>query len=148
LIILAAVIAVPVLVYFLLPGSDDAGTTTTGDMAGNPAAKTQIERIATVNPGVANKLQHSEVQSKLGALRMTINLYNTENDAPLSVADGLETLVARGLATAADITDPWGHVFVYRVESAADATTGAGLTIKLSSNGPDGIAGTADDIGI
>jgi flagellar basal body-associated protein FliL len=145
LIILAVIIALPVLGYLLFTGGENAETVMEGARASaKPAAKSQIERIASVNPGTANNLQRSEVQSKLSALRMTINLYNTENDAPLSDAEGLEKLVARGMATAADITDPWGHAFVYRMEPA----TGEGFVIRLSSNGPDGMAGTADDIGI
>ena len=152
MIILAAVIAVPVIGYVLFSTDDDTVTTATDTSNDEspvmPAAKSQIERIATVNPAVASNLQNSQVQSKLSALRTTLNMYSIDNDKPPSNEEGLQTLVTKGVATAADITDEWGNDFEYRVEPVQDATTGKDYTIKLYSKGLDGISGTPDDIGL
>ncbi|HEY5604803.1 MAG TPA: type II secretion system protein GspG, partial [Gammaproteobacteria bacterium] len=154
MIILAAVIAVPVIGYVLFSTTNDTATATTSTDAADavpaakPGAKSQIERIATVNPAVASKLQNSQVQSKLSALRTTLNMYSIDNDKPPSNEEGLQTLVTKGVATAADITDEWGNDFEYRVEPVQDATTGKDYTIKLYSKGLDGISGTPDDIGL
>ena len=149
-IILAAIIAVPVIGYVLFSTTDDKATTATdtanAETPVTPAAKSQIERIGTFNPAVANKLHLSQVLSKLSALRTTLNVYSIDNDTPPSTEEGLPSLVSKGVVTAADITDEWGNTFEYRVDPVRDAMTGKDYTINLSSKGPDGIAGNADDI--
>jgi len=152
MIILAAVIAVPVIGYVLFSTDDDTVTTATDTSNDEspvmPAAKSQIERIATVNPAVASDLQNSQVQSKLSALRTTLNMYSIDNDKPPSNEEGLQTLVTKGVATAADITDEWGNSFVYRLEWGKETALEREYEIFIFSKGPDGVSGTADDISI
>jgi len=147
LILLAAIIVVPVAGYFLFAGKGKPATNTTTES--KPAkAKTEIERIAMLKPGVANQLQRSQVQSKLHTLRTQLNLYLTEHEQPPSNEEGLQSLVASGAMTVADITDDWGHVYNYRVEWGQESATEKKFTIFVTSNGPDGIPGNADDIGL
>ena len=147
LILLAAIIIVPVASYFLFAAKGKPATDTTTGSKPAPA-KTEIERIATLKPGVANELQRSQVQSKLHTLRTQLNLYLTEHEQPPSNEEGLQSLVAKGALTEADITDAWGHAYNYRLEWGQESAMEKKYTISLSSNGPDGIPGNADDIGL
>ena len=55
-------------------------------------------------------------------------------------------LVGKGLLTQSDLIDEWGNSFVYELKMDRDPATGKDYTISLSSMGPDGIPGNADDI--
>lgn len=145
--ILAAVIVVFGICYlvFFPPGKSVAGKT---EEKKTTPAKTEIERIATVKPGVANELQRSQVQSKLHTLRTQLNLYLTEHEQPPSNEEGLQSLVAKGVLTEAVITDEWGHAYNYRLEWGQETATEKKFKISVTSNGPDGIAGNEDDIGL
>ena len=152
LIIPAAIIAVIVLGYLVFSGGDETDDSTIETTAPAAPAKTgseaQIDRIAVVKPGVANELQRSQVQSKLHTLRTQMNLYLVENAQPPSNEEGLQSLVEKGVLTAADITDAWGNAYVYKLEWGEETALEKKYTIFMSSKGPDGITGNADDIGL
>ncbi len=60
----------------------------------------------------------------------------------------LGTLVQRGMIQPAQLVDPWGRPFVFRRVSGRPAVTVSerALDWELTSPGPDGRAGTADDV--
>ena len=147
----AVVVIVVVLALILLSGGDDSGEIAGGD---EPAAvpeakpKTEIEKIAAVNPGAAARIQNQKVMSKLRELKTTLYMLGTEGGEPPSNEEGLEALVQQGHLRRVDITDEWGNVFDYRLEWGKDDGISREYKIFVHSNGPDGISGNADDIGL
>ena len=152
MIILAAVIGISLIGYFLFSTTGDTVTTATDtssdESPAKPAAKSEIDRIATINPAVANNLQRSQVQGKLNTVRTMLNIYIVENAEPPSTEEGLQSLVSKGVITASDITDEWGNSFVYRLEWGKETALEREYEIFIFSKGPDGVSGTADDISI
>jgi hypothetical protein len=68
--------------------------------------------------------------------------YNNENRAPLSVHEGLDTLIKKGYLTESTLVDPWGTTYKIDLQGA----TNYGGYFTIASAGPDKRWGTVDDI--
>lgn len=86
----------------------------------------------------------------IARLRAILNFFDIDNHFYPTTAEGLDLLVHvprsllntwAGPYLANMPTDPWGHPYIYHSPGAA-----ASRSFDLTSNGPDGLAGTADDI--
>lgn len=146
-IIAVAVVVVAVIGYFLFSGSGTDTRPAADTAQTKPAAKkSEIDRIGTFNASVADKMHRTNVLSKLSEIRKALNMYSVEGNTPPGNAAGLQVLVDKGLLPQSGLTDEWGNPFVYQLKMERDPATGKDYTISLSSMGPDGIAGNADDI--
>lgn len=83
-------------------------------------------------------------RDNLGVLRTALRVFREDCGRFPSSAEGLSALAAdpgvrgwRGPYVRNLRPDPWGHPFLY-----SESATG----VRLLSSGPDGVAGTADDI--
>ena len=150
--IIAAVVVVVAagIGYFLFSGSkteNQTGEAATDTAQTRPAAKkSEIDRIGTFNASAASKMHRTNVLSKLSEIRNALNMYGIDGSQPPGNAEGLQVLVDKGLLSESDLTDEWGNPFVYQLKMERDPSTGKDYTISLSSMGPDGVAGNADDI--
>lgn len=144
-----ALITITIIGYFVFPGddtSDEVATSSTIDS--NTGEKSQIDRIAAINPEIANNIHRTQVISKLHSLRTMLNMYSVEGNEPPSNEEGLQVLVENGFLTQSAITDEWGNLFAYRLEWGKETPWGKEYKIYVHSKGPDGISGNSDDIGI
>ena len=145
-----AVIAVVVIAaggYFLFSGSNKEKPAVTTDTAQTkPPRKSEIDRIGTFNPAIASNMHRTNVLTKISTLKTALHMYTIDGSPPPSNEEGLQPLVDKGLVSKADITDEWGNVFNYRLEWGEETALEKKYKIYLSSNGPDGIPGNADDI--
>lgn len=136
--------------YYLFSGSkteNQAGDAATDTAQSEPAAKkSEIDRIGTFNASAASKMHRTNVLSKLSQIRNALNMYGVDGNQPPGNAEGLQVLVDKGLLSPSDLTDEWGNPYVYQLKMERDPSTGQDYTISLSSMGPDGVAGNADDI--
>jgi len=150
MIAIVAVVVVAVIGYFLFSGSDNenqsAGVAADTTKAEPAAKKSEIDRIGTFNPAVAENMHRTNVLSKLSEIRNALNMYSVDGNQPPTGAEGLQVLVDKGLLSQSDLVDEWGNPFVYQIKMETDLATGSNYTINLSSMGPDGIPGNADDI--
>ena len=147
-----AVIAVVVIAiggYFLFSGSnkEKPAAVATDTSQPKPAKKkSEIDRIGTYNPAIASNMHRTNVLTKISTLKTALHMYTIDGSPPPSDEEGLQLLVDKGLVSKSDITDEWGNVFHYRLEWGEETALEKKYKIYLSSNGPDGIAGNADDI--
>ena len=103
---------------------------------------------------ITNVVKRLQVQSQIENTKATLNLlmtgieryYDEQKFYPSSPYDMMQLPSCKELLSAAEIpgtakpTDGFGHEIVY------SPTEGPGGRPKLTSNGPDGLAGTKDDI--
>ncbi|HET6383445.1 MAG TPA: alpha-2-macroglobulin family protein, partial [Armatimonadota bacterium] len=68
--------------------------------------------------------------------------YRNDTGAPLTAAQGLETLIQRGYLKESDVLDPWNHPYRVELHGAKDYS----IYFLLSSAGPDGRWDTVDDL--
>lgn len=149
-IVLIAVVVIAIAGYFIFsgPNSENQSSTASNDASQTKPAqkKSEIDRIGTFNSAAASNMHRTNVLSKLSTIRNALNMYGVDGNQPPSNDDGLQLLVDKGLLSPSDLTDDWGNTFVYKLKNQRDPATGKDYTISLSSKGPDGIAGNADDI--
>jgi general secretion pathway protein G len=98
------------------------------------------------------RAQQTKAIADIYSMKTALDSFNTDNGRYPTNAEGLQALITNpgnlqnwkrelnwGGATSTIPTDPWHHDFIYRVP-------GMGKPYELFSAGPDGIAGTPDDI--
>ncbi len=121
--------------WFLLGGTDE------------PASVTQPEtRESVLNPAQQALVDQVKVTQALGKV-LKIKGVVLALDEPPSDAAGLGRLVSAGLLTAEDLIDPWGRPIEYSVtQFTGDAALVMPVQVKVYSRGPDGMAGTMDDL--
>lgn len=108
----------------------------------NSAGKAIAESAAAQQKYAAEQQQASQQKATadLNGLAKALNGYmGTHNAQPPATADGLATLVSDHDLPSLPM-DPWGRPYVYR------ATGMSNQPFELSSSGPNGIPGDADDI--
>ena len=91
-----------------------------------------------VGVATAGRLQEAraqEVRTNAAALRDAVTLYLVQS--PGGACPSVADLVASRVIEGSRSTDPWGNAFVVTCEGDA---------IRVASAGPDGTAGTPDDI--
>ena len=144
------IVVVAAIGYFVFssPNSKNQTSTASTDSSQTKPAKkkSEIDRIGTFNSAAASNMHRTNALSKLSTIRNALNMYGVDGNQPPSNAEGLQPLVAKGLLSPSDLTDDWGNTFVYELKNEKDPSTGKDYTISLSSKGPDGVAGNADDI--
>ena len=84
----------------------------------------------------------AEMEKSLVKIRAALDKYRQETHSSLTEAQSLTYLAAHGYLKQSVLTDPWGHW--YRANLYGNRTYDGYFT--LSSAGPDGVWGTADDI--
>ncbi len=97
--------------------------------------------------GVQEGALKNTAKSQMQLLKKTIKLYQLDVGSPPSALEGLREAPGdveqgkwNGPYLEEDVPkDPWNNDYHYKV---------SGTTFELSSNGPDGQAGTDDDISI
>ena len=101
--------------------------------------------ILIVFPGDLDIAKPKIVRLQLRELGDAIEFYVKMEGRPPTVNEGLGALVAPSSGAPPFLrtlpVDPWGSPFVYSVEKLPDR-----WKIRISSLGPDGVAGTADDV--
>ena len=150
---LILLIAIPVIGYFAFSGSDDAGPTADAQSsdvsAQDKASKSSpTDRLAAIHPGAAAHMQRNNTKSKLHALKTALYAFSVEGDDPPTNEEGLQVFVDRRYLSESDITDDWGHKFVYRLKWGKETPWGKEYEIRVHSKGPDGVSGNHDDIGM
>lgn len=80
-----------------------------------------------------------ELEGKLLSLYAALTMYTVHDGTVPTQSEGLAALLADGSITPAELTDPWGRPFRYEV-------LGEDWEFRVTSNGPDGVAGTPDDV--
>ena len=90
--------------------------------------------------------QRDEAKLQMSSISQPLNMYRVHHNKYPTTAQGLEALITnpgddkswRGPYTEENkLTDPWGKKFDYESD---------GRQFKMTSSGPDGEAGTADDV--
>jgi len=93
-------------------------------------------------------------EANVAGLRAAIEVFEVDNGRYPTTAEGLAALIQQPpnapnwhgpyitVAKGVDLNDPWGNAFVYACPGAANKNG-----FDLTSAGPDGKPGTADDIG-
>ncbi len=150
---LILLIAVPVIGFFAFSGSDDAGQTAnakTSDVSDQNKVKQSnpTDRLAVIHPGAVAQIKNTAVRSKLHGLKTMLYQYTMEGAEPPTDEEGLQLLVDRRYLSKSEITDEWGNTFAYRLEWGKETPWGKEYKIFVHSNGPDGISGNYDDIGM
>ncbi len=84
----------------------------------------------------------SRMQQLHGSLAAAAQKFRTDTGAPLTEAESLERLAAKGYITYAELLDPWGHPYRAELFGRHDYQR----YFALLSAGPDGKFGTADDV--
>ena len=85
----------------------------------------------------------AEMQSEHAKIVAALTKYNREHNTSLDAQQGLFRLVALGYLTQDDLKDHWGHYYKTNLSGAQPYLNN---WFTLSSAGPDGQWGTADDI--
>ena len=98
--------------------------------------------------GAASKAAQTTARAQINSFRTALQFYKLENVRYPSTAEGLEALIknAAGKNYLQDSEtipkDPWGNDY----QLAAPGTHNPN-GVDIWSNGPDGVPGTADDVG-
>ncbi len=113
-------------------------------LASLPAGKEFDYRIDTYQQRWnAMRTRIDEMMEKVaGRIRSAAQKFRANTGAPLTERQGLQTLVDRGYLSERDLLDPWGHPYRINLHGRGDFDS----WFELSSAGPDGRWGTADDI--
>jgi general secretion pathway protein G len=101
-----------------------------------------VPRMVSHNP----RAQHTKAIADIYSIKTALDSFNSNNGRYPTTNEGLQSLVENpanfpNWQKSLDRVsiDPWGHDYIYR-------TPGMGKPYELFSAGPDGIAGTPDDI--
>ncbi len=141
-----------VLAWMVSQGTIDPGSVTT--LGGQPmtaAMLTQADPSFSFD-SVARRVARSRLVRLLVALS---SLTNADDAAALRASQGappdrwLSLLVQLGMLEPDALVDPWGHAFVLRRVTGrhpAVVVSERAIDWELSSPGPDGVAGNADDV--
>ncbi|MFW6133452.1 MAG: type II secretion system major pseudopilin GspG [Planctomycetota bacterium] len=101
--------------------------------------------------GIAGQSKEKAARAQISALKQGLKSFDMHAGRLPTTAEGLDALVRRPAGLDEDQwdgpyldepeipTDPWGNAYVYRNEGESDYV--------LFSPGPDGKAGTEDDVG-
>jgi hypothetical protein len=144
-----SLIAIPCigLIFYLATGSKNETETTNDAKEQQKKSEAKpIDRIAAVNPALANNVQRTQMASQLQNLKTMLYFYTTDGGLPPSNEQGLQQLVDTRYLSKANITDVWGNTLVYRLEWGKETPWGKEYKIFVHSKGPDGISGNADDV--
>ena len=101
--------------------------------------------------GVAAKARMDRAKNNLVTLGCSLAIYKLKAGGYPTTEQGLKALVEKPAVAPIPrqweqvmgnmLVDPWGHPYQYRFPSKKDPAK-----FEISSNGPDGVADTADDI--
>ena len=97
--------------------------------------------MAPPNIGMAGGGAVAAAQADIAGLKLALNAYEIDNGQYPTTGQGLMALVSNRGYIEKLPPDPWGHPYIYRCPGSN------GKDFDLFSAGPDGIPGTADDIG-
>jgi type II secretion system protein G len=152
--ILGLVAAVLGIIAVTRPGR--TGTAVTGIVMGGlsiPVAFVALFVCLFYLPTLQNreKYRRGGTISEISNVKTALGVFKTDVGRYPTTADGLQALVECPAGLGATwkgpyyeglTVDKWGHALVYRCPGTADPTS-----YDLVSVGPDGVEGTADDVG-
>ncbi len=145
-ILLIAIPCIGLILYLGKGDKNEAGATADAKEQQKTNEVKPIDRIAAVNPALANNVQRTQVASQLQNLKTMLYYYGVDGGTPPSNEEGLQYFVDTGHMGQANITDVWGNTFVYRLEWGKETPWGKEYKIFVHSKGPDGKSGNADDV--